>query len=86
LDDSEIFKRLRNVYSARNNRELASGYDEWARDYDHDMLSLGNAIPAVAAGFVGRHVPCRGTVLDAGAGTGMFGSILRLLGYEDLVG
>ena len=48
------------------------------------MLSLGNAIPAVAAGFVGRRVPCEGTVLDAGAG--MFGSILRVLGYEDLVG
>src|SRR5215203_3923318 len=30
--------------------------------------------------------PTRGTVLDAGAGTGMFGSILRVLGYEDLVG
>jgi predicted TPR repeat methyltransferase len=25
-------------------------------------------------------------VLDAGAGTGLFGSILRVLGYEDLVG
>jgi SAM-dependent methyltransferase len=25
-------------------------------------------------------------VLDAGAGTGMFGSILRVLGYEDIVG
>jgi SAM-dependent methyltransferase len=86
LDDSEISKKLRNVYSARDNRELASGYDEWARDYDHDMLSLGNAIPAVAAGFVGRHVPCGGIVLDAGAGTGMFGGILRVLGYEDLVG
>src|SRR5215218_1354823 len=34
----------------------------------------------------GAHVPLRGTVLDAGAGTGMFGSILRVLGYEDIVG
>jgi predicted TPR repeat methyltransferase len=86
LDDSERFKRLQNVYSARDNRELASTYDEWAEDYEDDMLSLGYAIPAVAAGFVGRYVPLRGTVLDAGAGTGMFGSILRVLGYEDLVG
>jgi len=86
LDDSKRFKRLRNVYSARNNRELASHYDEWAEDYEDDMLSLGYAIPAVAAGFVGRYVPFGGTVLDAGAGTGLFGSILRVLGYEDLVG
>src|SRR5829696_1862217 len=86
LDDSERFNRLQNVYSAHDNRELASSYDEWAEDYEDDMLSLGYAIPAVAAGFVGRHVPVRGTVLDAGAGTGLFGSILRVLGYEDLVG
>lgn len=74
------------MYSARDNRELASSYDEWAQDYEDDMLGLGYAIPAVAAGFVGRHVPPEGCVLDAGAGTGMFGSILRVLGYEDLVG
>ena len=86
MDDSERSKRLQNVYSARDNRELASTYDEWADEYEDDMLSLGYAIPAVAAGFVGRHVPPGGTVLDAGAGTGMFGSILRLLGYENLVG
>ena len=86
MDESERSKRLQNVYSARDNRELASSYDEWAEDYEDDMLSLGYAIPAVAAGFVGRHVPIGGTVLDAGAGTGMFGSILRVLGYEDIVG
>ena len=86
MDDSERSNRLQNVYSARDNRELASRYDEWADDYEDDMLSLGYAIPAVAAGFVGRYVPLRGTVLDAGAGTGLFGSILSVLGYEDLVG
>jgi predicted TPR repeat methyltransferase len=86
LDDSKRSKRLQNVYSARNNRELASRYDEWAEDYEDDMLTLGYAIPAVAAGFVGRYVPFGGTVLDAGAGTGLFGSILSVLGYEDLVG
>ena len=74
------------MYSARDNRELAGGYDEWAQDYEDDMLRLGYAMPAVAAGFVGRHVPPEGTVLDAGAGTGMFGSILGVLGYGDLVG
>jgi predicted TPR repeat methyltransferase len=86
LDDTERSNRLQNVYSARDNRELASTYDEWAEDYEDDMLSLGYAIPAVAAGFVGRYVPLGKTVLDAGAGTGLFGSILRVLGYKDLVG
>lgn len=74
------------MYSARDNRELADSYDEWAQDYEDDMLSLGYSLPAVTAGFVGRHVPPGGTVLDAGAGTGMFGGILRVLGYEEIVG
>ena len=86
MDEPERSKRLQNVFSARHNRELESTYDEWAEDYEDDMLSLGYATPAVAAGFVGCHVAPGGTVLDAGAGTGMFGSILRVLGYEDLVG
>ena len=86
MDGSERSERLRRVYEARDNRELARGYDEWAQDYEDDMLRMGYAIPAVAAGFVGRHVPPQGTVLDAGAGTGMFGSILRVLGYGGLVG
>jgi predicted TPR repeat methyltransferase len=86
LSDSRRDKRLQDVYSARSDEELAGSYDEWAQDYEDDMLGLGYAIPAVAAGFVGRHVPPAGSVLDAGAGTGLFGEILRVLGYEDLVG
>ena len=74
------------MYAARDNRELADSYDHWAQDYEDDMLSLGYSLPAVAAGFVGRHVTPGNTVLDAGAGTGMFGDILRVLGYEEIVG
>ncbi len=86
MNDPRRDEKLQNVYSARSDEELASSYDEWAQDYEDDMLGLGYAIPAVAAGFVGRHVPPAGSVLDAGAGTGLFGGILRLLGYESLIG
>ena len=85
LNDSRRDKKLQKVYSTRSDEELASSYDEWAQDYEDDMLSLGYAIPAVAAGFVGRHVPPAGSVLDAGAGAGLFEGILRVLGYEDLI-
>ena len=57
MADSERSKRLQSVYSARDNRELESTYDEWADEYEDDMLSLGYVVPAVAAGFVGRHIP-----------------------------
>ena len=84
MSDSESSKRLQNVYSARDNRELASSYDAWAEDYEDDMLSFGYAIPAAAAGFVGRYVALGGTVLDAGPGTALFGSSMLVLGYEDI--
>ncbi|MDQ3864619.1 MAG: class I SAM-dependent methyltransferase [Actinomycetota bacterium] len=78
---------LQNVYAAQNSQEAAELYDNWAEDYEQSVLSYGYATPAVAAGFFGRYVrPEDGAVLDAGAGTGMMGEILVLLGYGDLVG
>ncbi|MBV9455398.1 MAG: class I SAM-dependent methyltransferase, partial [Rubrobacter sp.] len=49
--------------------------------------SFGYSTPAVTAWFFGRYVnPEDGTVLDAGAGTGLMGQILAPLGYHDLIG
>jgi predicted TPR repeat methyltransferase len=78
---------LQNVYTAKNSKEAAELYDNWAEDYDESVLSYGYATPAVTAGFFGRYVkPEDGMVLDAGAGTGMMGEVLVLLGYGNLVG
>lgn len=77
---------MRKVYEARNDRELAEGYDAWATKYEGDVSSFGYMIPAVVAGLAGRYVGCGGKLLDAGAGTGILGEILHLLGYEDLTG
>jgi hypothetical protein len=41
VDLSDKSKWLEKVYSARNNQELAKGYDEWAEDYDQDALEKG---------------------------------------------
>ena len=78
---------LQSVYNAKSSQEIAELYDNWAEDYDQSVLSYGYATPAITAGFFGRYVkPEDGTVLDAGAGTGMMGEILAPLGYRDLVG
>jgi predicted TPR repeat methyltransferase len=75
------------VYNAKNSQENAALYDAWAEDYEQRILSWGYLSPAVTTGFVGRYAkPGDGTVLDAGAGTGMMGEILTPLGYRDLVG
>jgi predicted TPR repeat methyltransferase len=78
---------LQNVYTAKDSQEAAELYDNWAEDYEQNVLSYGYATPAVTAGFFGRYIRAEdGAVLDAGAGTGMMGEILLLLGYGDLVG
>jgi SAM-dependent methyltransferase len=77
---------LRKVYEARDSRELADGYDAWASDYEGDVSSFGYKIPAVVAGLAGRYLDRGNKLLDAGAGTGVLGEILHLLGYTDLTG
>jgi predicted TPR repeat methyltransferase len=79
-------ERLERVYGATSEDELTEAYDEWAADYEGDMLSLGYMVPSVAAGFIGRHVPPGGKFLDAGLGTGILGDTLRVLGYTNLTG
>ncbi|HET7479687.1 MAG TPA: class I SAM-dependent methyltransferase [Rubrobacteraceae bacterium] len=77
---------MRKVYEARNDRELAEGYDAWAGEYEGDVSSFGYKIPAVVTGLAGRYLDRGGRLLDAGAGTGVLGEILHLLGYTDLTG
>jgi SAM-dependent methyltransferase len=73
--------------SAKSSQEIVEIYDSWAEDYERRILGNGYSTPAVATWFFGRYVkPEDGTVLDAGAGTGITGAILAPLGYRDLVG
>ena len=84
---SQRTSNLQNVYDAKNSQEAAELYDSWAEDYERNIASWGYATPAIACWFLGRYVePKDGTLLDAGAGTGMMGEILAPLGYRDLVG
>jgi len=78
---------LESAFEARDGQEAGELYDSWAEDYERSVASWGYTTPAVAAGLFGRYVgPEDGTVLDAGAGTGITGEILALLGYADIVG
>ena len=86
-------ERARSTYdtdaatSAKSSQEIVEIYDSWAEDYERRILGNGYSTPAVATWFFGRYVkPEDGTVLDAGAGTGITGAILAPLGYRDLVG
>ena len=87
LSDTGRSEHLQSAFGAKSSQECGELYDSWAEDYERNVASWGYTTPAVAAGLFGRYVrPEDGTVLDAGAGTGITGEILALLGYGDIVG
>jgi len=85
--DPASSQTLKKVYGATSNDELKEAYDEWADDYDAHLTAFGWKSPAVAAGLFSRYVRNReARVLDAGAGTGLMGELLMMLGYDNQVG
>jgi predicted TPR repeat methyltransferase len=78
--------QLERVYDAKTQAELAKLYDEWSESYDADMLQLGYIYPAIMGGLTARYVlNPSDTILDAGAGTGLIGHVLSVLGYSNLI-
>jgi predicted TPR repeat methyltransferase len=73
------------VYGAKTPDEVARLYDGWAATYDADMVAAGYRHPAIASAMFARVVPKgAGPVLDAGAGTGLIGTLLAILGYPHI--
>jgi predicted TPR repeat methyltransferase len=82
MSDGKHGGNLGAVYDAKSPGEIAELYDGWAATYDADMVAAGYRHPAVASAMFARAVPKgEGPVLDAGAGTGLIGTLLAILGY-----
>ena len=70
------------VYEASRPEEVAALYDGWAGSYDAEMALAGYRHPTICLALLSRHLP-RGSspLLDAGAGTGLIGEWLGIMGY-----
>jgi predicted TPR repeat methyltransferase len=70
------------VYEAKRPEEVAALYDGWAETYDAEMSAAGYRHPTICLALLSRHLP-RGAkpLLDAGAGTGLIGEWLGIMGY-----
>lgn len=78
--------RLNRVYArSGDKRDL---WDEWADDYDADLVDeLGYVAPRQAGEVFMQLVPDRAArILDAGCGTGLAGEFLASQGYSNLHG
>lgn len=77
--------RLGAVYDAKSRQDIAQLYDKWSTTYDGEMARLGYRHPAICLALMSRYV-AKGSVplLDAGAGTGLVGEWLRIVGYPEV--
>ena len=78
--------RLSRVYARSGDKHDL--WDEWADDYDTDLIDdLGYVAPRHAGDLLMELVPDRAArILDAGCGTGLAGQYLATHGYRDLHG
>jgi predicted TPR repeat methyltransferase len=82
-----IENRQSKLYSSQTNKELSTYYDEWAKEYDHELVEDGNYIaPQRGAKVLSQFVSQAARILDAGCGTGLVGEILHRNGYSNLEG
>jgi hypothetical protein len=65
--------------------DVAALYDKWAETYDAEMAQAGYRHPTICLALLSRHLP-KGTapLLDAGAGTGLIGEWLQIMGYPQV--
>jgi predicted TPR repeat methyltransferase len=70
------------VYDAKGTGDVAALYDKWAETYDAEMAQAGYRHPSICLALLARHLPKGASpLLDAGAGTGLLGEWLSIMGY-----
>ncbi len=81
---SQKTDKVHQVYSAKTPQELAEKYDDWAKEYEQDLLPENYTGPEPAVEVLSKYVLKDGKILDAGAGTGLVGELLQQKGYRHL--
>jgi predicted TPR repeat methyltransferase len=75
------------VYDAKSPEDVAALYDGWAETYDAEMSVAGYRHPSVGLSLLTRYLPKGAApLLDAGAGTGLMGEWLGIVGYPQVEG
>ncbi|RSL53977.1 hypothetical protein CEP51_014793 [Fusarium floridanum] len=83
---------IHRVLNLSSNAEAQAAYDDWAENYDNDMLgdSEDYVAPDIAGEYVKRYLGSRDIgevrILDAGCGTGLVGASLTKKGAKHIDG
>lgn len=82
MSDGKHGGHLGAVYEAKSAEDVARLYDGWAASYEGEMAQAGYRHPTICLALLARHLPRGATpILDAGAGTGLIGEWLGIMGY-----
>jgi len=81
---NEIVERL---VSATDPEEVKRTYKAWADTYDGDLDSFGYVAPGIGVRLLSQRLSNKNALIhDAGCGTGLVGTLLNQLGYQQLHG
>ena len=72
--------------SESNPTKIHDLYDEWADNYDRDLVLWGYDAPQVSASYLKRLADKDGLVLDVGCGTGLVGQAIQEQGFSRIHG
>lgn len=78
---------LSNVYKVAHGEEMRAYYDNWAAQYEAELIAKGYATPTRCAEALARHLLDRAApVLDFACGTGLAGAALHVAGFQNVDG
>lgn len=80
-------KFLGKVFGVSGNEEMRALYDDWASEYDRDVLGGGYVTPQRVASALRHHLLDQDApILDFGCGTGLSGEALAAEGFRNIDG
>lgn len=86
-DSVETEELVNELVKSSDPVKIKSLYRQWSSSYDDDLAAFGYVAPTIAVEqFLQTTVNKQSTVLDAGCGTGLVGSLLSSHGFSQLDG
>ncbi|MGB3509650.1 MAG: methyltransferase domain-containing protein [Microcoleaceae cyanobacterium] len=87
MSEIETNKWLKWICSSQNFDELVENYDRWADMYETDVGEVWKPVPLAASLMLAKYMANKQEIiLDVGAGTGLVGTALTQLGFEQIIG
>lgn len=87
MAEHDAYRMINQLHNEQDPNAVQAIYDEWAKEYDQDLFTLGYLGPKIGAQVLCQHLPNKtALILDAGCGTGLAGKSLHEFGCRHIHG